>query len=233
MENPQSQNFCHCGIEEKKMDYIVRDDIKDYASRSTGPEPESQRELTEKTGQTVGKTRMLTDRTVGRLMKILVAMVRPRLVLELGTFTGYSALNMAEGLSKDGKIITSEIDPEHARIAREAFDASPYGEKIEIRIGPALETIRGIDEPIDFTFIDADKTGYPEYYEEVLARTRPGGIILFDNMFMDGRVLKPEDEAARVIDRLNRTITEDGRVENVFLTIRDGLQIVRKLPEQE
>jgi predicted O-methyltransferase YrrM len=214
------------------MDYMVRDEIKDYALRSTGPEPELQIELTENTGKTVGKTVMLTDRTVGRLMKILVAMVRPRLVLELGTFTGYSALNMAEGLPEDGRIITSEIDPEHARIAREAFDASPYGDKIEIRIGPALETIRGIEDPIDFSFIDADKIGYPQYYEEVLARTRPGGIILFDNMFLDGRVLNPEDEAARVIDRLNWTVAEDDRVENVFLTIRDGLQLVRKLPKQ-
>ena len=162
------------------MDFIIRDEIKDYALRSTGPEPGLQIELTEKTAKTVGKTVMLTERTVGRLMKILVAMVQPRLVLELGTFTGYSALNMAEGLPEDGKIITCEIDPEHARIAREAFDASPYGDKIEIRMGPALETIRGIEEPIDFSFIDADKIGYPEYYEEVLARTRPGGIILFD-----------------------------------------------------
>ncbi len=213
------------------MDYIVENDIKDYAFRTTGPEPELQRELTEKTARTVGKTQMLTDRLAGRMMKILVAMVRPRLVLELGTFTGYSALNMAEGLPEDGRIITCEINPEHARIAREAFDASPYGEKIEIRLGPALETIRGIEEPIDFSFIDADKTGYPEYYEEVLALTRPGGIILFDNMFMDGRVLDPKDEASRIIDRLNRTITEDNRVENVFLTIRDGMQLVRKLPK--
>ena len=215
------------------MDYIVRDEIKDYALRSTGPEPERQIELTEKTAKTVGKTVMLTDRTVGRLMKILVAMVQPRLVLELGMFTGYSALNMAEGLPEDGKIITCEIDPEHAQIAREAFDASPYGDKIKIRLGPAMETIRGITEPIDFSFIDADKTGYPEYYEEVLARTQPGGIILFDNMFMDGRVLAPKDEAARVIDRLNQSLAEDNRVENVFLTIRDGLQLVRKLPAVE
>jgi len=213
------------------MDFIVRDEIKDYALRSTGPEPRLQIELTRKTAKTVGKIGMLTDRTVGRLMKILVAMVRPRLVLELGTFTGYSALNMAEGLPEGGKIITCEINPEHARIAREAFDASPYGDKIEIRVGLALDTIGGIEDPIDFSFIDADKIGCPQYYEEVLARTRPGGIILFDNMFMDGRVLKPEDEAARVIDRLNRTIAEDSRVENVFLTVRDGLQLVRKLPE--
>ena len=215
------------------MDTMVTDEIKDYALRSTGPEPGLQIELTEKTAKTVGKTVMLTERTVGRLMKILVAMVQPRLVLELGTFTGYSALNMAEGLPEDGKIITCEIDPEHARVARKAFDASPYGDKIEIRMGPALETIRGIEEPIDFSFIDADKTGYPEYYEEVLDRTRPGGIILFDNMFMDGRVLSPEDESARVIDRLNRSLAEDNRVENVFLTIRDGLQLVRKLPAVE
>jgi len=215
------------------MDNMVKDEIKDYALRSTGPEPELQIELTEKTAKTVGKTVMLTDRTVGRLMKILVAMVQPRLVLELGSFTGYSALNMAEGLPEGGKIITCEIDPEHARIAREAFDASPYGDKIEIRMGPALETIRGIEEPIDFSFIDADKIGYPEYYEEVLSRTRPGGIILFDNMFMDGRALNPEDEAARVINRLNKSLAEDSRVENVFLTIRDGLQLVRKLPAVE
>jgi len=210
------------------MEYIVSETVKQYALNATGPEPELQREVTGTTAETVGKTTMLTDRTVGRLMTILIAMLRPKLVVELGTFTGYSALNMAEGLSEDGRIITCEVDPEHAAVARKFFDESPFGDKIEIRMGPALETIRGIKGPIDFSFIDADKAGYPDYYEAVLERTRPGGILLFDNMFMSGRVLNPEDESDRIIDRLNRTIAADDRVENVFLTVRDGLQLVLK-----
>jgi caffeoyl-CoA O-methyltransferase len=136
---------------------------------------------------------------------------------------------MAEGLEEEGKIVTCEIDPLAQKVAREAFDASPFGHRIEIRMGPALETIRGLGDEIDMSFIDADKERYPDYYEEVVKRTRRGGVLVFDNMLWSGRVVDPQDDTTRAIAALNEAITRDERVENVLLTVRDGVQLVRKL----
>ena len=171
---------------------------------------------------------MLTGRVEGRFLKLLVQITQPHLVVEIGMFTGYSALSMAEGLPEGGRIITCDIDPEAREIAQAAFDSSPHGHKIEIKMGPALNTIRQINEPIDFSFIDADKKGYPNYYEEVVQRTKSGGLIIIDNMFLSGRVLDPRDEAAQAVAELNQTINRDDRVDNVLLTIRDGVQLIRK-----
>jgi caffeoyl-CoA O-methyltransferase len=171
---------------------------------------------------------MLTGRVEGRLLKLLVEIHGPRVVLEIGTFTGYSALSMAEGLGPDGRVITCEIDPDAAEMAQAAFDRSPFGRRIELRMGPALDTVRRLESPIDFAFIDADKEGYPAYYEEILRRMPSGGLIVLDNMLQDGRVLAPDDSAARAIDQLNAHIARDERVENVLLTVRDGVQLVRK-----
>lgn len=208
------------------MKPIVIDGIEDYARESTRPEPALLTELERRTYAEMKYPQMCTGRLEGRLLKLLVRISRPRLIVELGTFTGYSALSMAEGLQDDGRIVTCEVNPAAAEVAQAAFDESPVGQRIQIRLGPALDTLRGLDEPIDFSFVDADKENYPVYYEEIVTRTRPGGVIVFDNMLWSGDVLAPADDEARAIDKLNRIVAEDDRVENVLLTVRDGVQLI-------
>lgn len=210
------------------MELLTDEGIDQYAFRNTRAENDLLQALAERTEQDMSDPQMLTGRVQGRLLKLLVQLSRPRLVLEVGTFTGYSALSMAEGLGPEGRVVTCEIDPLAQKVAQEAFDASPVGERIEIRMGPALETIRSLDEAVDLSFIDADKEHYPEYYEAIVERTRPGGLLILDNMLWSGKVLDPRDEISRILDALNRRIAEDDRVENVLLTVRDGVQVVRK-----
>lgn len=210
------------------MKTFIADSIEQYAHDHTRMEPDLLIDLVNKTHTSMDSPQMLTGRVEGRLLKLLVQIHQPRLVVEVGMFTGYSALSMAEGLPPDGKIITCDIDPKSREMAQAAFDASPVGNKIEIRMGPAINTIRQIKQPIDFAFIDADKKAYPQYYEEILARTRSGGLIVLDNMFLSGRVLNPQDDTARAVAKLNQDIARDDRVENVLLTLRDGVQLVRK-----
>lgn len=210
------------------MELLTDEAIDRYALEHTRPENKLLRSLAERTEREMDHPQMLTGRVEGRLLKLLVQLCRPRLVLEVGTFTGYSALWMAEGLEPEGRIVTCEIDPRAQQVAQAAFDASPVGDRIEIRMGPALDTIRSLDAPIDLSFIDADKEHYPEYYESILERTRRGGLLIFDNMLWSGDVLDPQEEIPRILDALNRRITEDERVENVLLTVRDGVQLVRK-----
>ncbi len=215
------------------MELLTDEAIDRYAFLNTRAEGELLQALAERTEREMDAPQMLTGRVEGRLLKLLVQLCRPRLILEVGTFTGYSALSMAEGLGPDGRIVTCEIDPRAQKVAQEAFDASPHGSKIEIRMGPALDTIRRLDAEIDLSFIDADKEHYPEYYEAVLERTRPGGLLVLDNMLWSGKVLDPQDEIPRILDALNRSIAEDERVENVLLTVRDGVQLVRKRELQQ
>jgi len=211
------------------METFARPEIEDYAYAATRAEPELLAQLERRTHAEMEDPQMLTGRVEGRLLKLLTRLLRPRLAVEVGTFTGYSALSIAEGLEEGARLITCELDSDRARVARESFASSAHGAKIELRLGPALETLRGITEPIDFSFIDADKTGYPEYYEELVLRTRAGGAILLDNMLMSGRVLDPQDEGSRAVAALNQRIAHDARVENVLLTVRDGVQLVVKL----
>lgn len=214
--------------EESPMELLTDEAIDQYAFRHTRAEDHLLQSLAERTQRDMHDAQMLTGRVEGRLLKLLVQLCRPRLVLEVGTYTGYSALSMAEGLGPDGRIITCEIDPRAQKVAQEAFDASPVGRRIEIRMGPALETIGSLHEEIDLSFIDADKEHYPEYYEAILERTRPGGLLVLDNMLWSGKVLNPQEEIPRILAALNRTIAGDERVENVLLTVRDGIQLVRK-----
>ncbi len=207
---------------------MIDEAIEDYAFRVTQAEPENLQKLFALTHEVMKYPGMLTGRIEGRLLKLLVQLVQPQLVLEVGTFTGYSALSMAEGLAHDGKIITCDIDPKAQKLAQAAFDASPYGHKIEMRMGPAIDTIRKLTETIDLGFIDADKENYPLYYEEILVRTRPGGLIVIDNTLWSGRVLDPQDTDSKAVARLNEIISKDIRIENVLLTVRDGIQLVRK-----
>jgi predicted O-methyltransferase YrrM len=207
---------------------FISEEIADYAQDHTRAEPKLLIDLIAQTQALMDSPQMLTGRVEGRFLKLLVQILQPHLIVEVGMFTGYSALSMAEGLPADGKIITCDIDPKARDMAQAAFDASPVGHKIEIRMGPAINTLRQLKQSIDFSFIDADKKAYPVYYEEILARTRPGGLILMDNMFLSGRVLDPQDDAAKAVAKLNDDIARDARVENVLLTLRDGVQMIRK-----
>lgn len=210
------------------MQLFTRPEIEDYARAVTRAEPQGLAALERRTFAEMEDPQMLTGRVEGRLLKLIARLLRPRLAVEVGTFTGYSALSIAEGMEDGARLITCELDPARARVAREAFAASPHGAKIELRLGPAAETLRAIAEPVDLSFVDADKTGYPEYYELLVERTRPGGAILLDNMLMSGRVLDPRDDGARAVAALNERIARDERVENVLLTVRDGVQLVVK-----
>lgn len=210
------------------MENLINPNIEKYAYTSTQSESELLQDLIEQTYAEIARPHMLTGRVEGRLLKLLVQIHQPKLIVEVGTFTGYSALSMAEGLREDGKIITCEIDPKAEKIAQQAFDQSPYKKKIELRMGPALETIKNLEQEIDFSFIDADKSGYPAYYEETLKKTKPGGLIILDNALLSGRVLTQPDNSSKAVAALNEKISKDDRVENVFLTVRDGIQLVRK-----
>jgi caffeoyl-CoA O-methyltransferase len=173
---------------------------------------------------------MLTGPVEGALLRMLVQTSAASRVLEIGTFTGYSALSMAAGLQADGLLITCEIDPEHARIAQSFFDRSPHGTRIQLLLGPALESLRGLpaDTVFDFAFVDADKENYINYYEAILARLKPGGLIAADNTLWSGRVLDPKEKTDRAIVAFNDHVARDTRVECVLLSVRDGVMLIRK-----
>jgi caffeoyl-CoA O-methyltransferase len=156
-------------------------------------------------------------------------MHRPQVVLEIGTFTGYSALSMAETLPAGGRIITCDISEDHLAIARRQIAASPYADRIEIRQGPALETIESLPGPFDLVFIDADKPAYRDYYEATLAKLAPEGVIVVDNVLWSGRPLDPEqvDRSTAAIREFNDLVVADDRVEVVMLTVRDGVSLIR------
>lgn len=207
---------------------IVEKSIEKYAYDHTIPEPELLLQLQKETYEVMEWPTMITGRMEGRFLKMLVQISGAKRVLELGTFTGYSALCLAEGLPEDGKVITCDINEYSRAFAQKYFDRSPHGHKIELKFGPALETIKNLKAPFDLVFIDADKSNYPAYYEQCLALVKSGGLIVIDNTLWSGLVLKPENNATKAIDSLNKTIACDDRVENVLLTVRDGVQLVRK-----
>jgi caffeoyl-CoA O-methyltransferase len=151
-------------------------------------------------------------------------------VLEIGTFTGYSALCMAEALPKNGRLITCEIKSQHAEIAQSFFDRSPHGRKIRLRLGPALETLANLPASaiFDLVFLDADKENYVNYYEAVLPRLWSGGLIVADNVLWSGRVLAPKKKTDRAVVRFNKHVQRDPRVECVMLPVRDGVSLIRK-----
>lgn len=209
---------------------IVDEAIEKYAHDHTSPESELFERLRDETYARMRSPQMQVGRIEGRFLKMLVRLISARRVFEIGMFTGYSALMMAEGLSDDGRIITCDIDPEAEAVARRYFAESPVGHKIEIRMGHALETIATLSEPLDMVFIDADKANYSNYYDACFPLVRPGGLIVADNVLWSGRVLDPQDEDSRAIVAFNEKVQADPRVENALLTVRDGLMVAWKRP---
>lgn len=209
---------------------ISFEDVERYSEAHTTPEPPWLVAAAEATRTGTSAPQMMVGPVEGRFLGTLVALLRARLVLEVGTFTGYSAMAMAAGLPDGGRIVTCELDERHAELARRHVDASPYADRIEIRLGPAAETIAGLDGPFDLVFLDADKVGILAYYEAVLPKLAPGGLIVADNVFQRGRVLEPEDDAARAMAEFNDRVVADERVEVVMLTVRDGMSLIRRRP---
>jgi caffeoyl-CoA O-methyltransferase len=185
------------------------------------------RENYEETYASLSSPQMIAGPALGRLLRFLVAITAPRLVVEIGTFSGYSALAMAGGLPPEGRVVTCELSPERAAFAQGYFDRSPYGERIEVRVGPALDSVNALDGPFDFVFIDADKDGYPGYYDAVVPKLSPRGVIAVDNTLSGGDVADPVDERDRAMAAFNAHVQADERTENVLLSVRDGVTLIR------
>jgi caffeoyl-CoA O-methyltransferase len=168
----------------------------------------------------------------GAFMTILMRVMGARRALELGTFTGYSAICIARGLPDDGELVTCDLSDEWTSVARRYWDEAGVADRIDLRLGPALETIRALpsEEPFDFAFIDADKSEYPDYYEECLRLLRPGGLVMLDNVFRDGKVLDADDDdpRTRATREVNERAAADERVDVVMLAVADGITLARK-----
>jgi caffeoyl-CoA O-methyltransferase len=212
------------------MEPLLSKAIEAYIHDHTRPRDPLFDELREVTYATMQSPQMQVGRVEGTFLKLLVRITGARRVLEIGTFTGFSGLCMAEGLPEDGELITCDIDPGATRIAREFFDRSPHGRKITIRLGNALETVRALpaEPPFDVVFIDADKVGYIDYYEASLPKVRKGGLIIADNALRDGNVLSPASPGDHAIVAFNAHVNADARVENVLLSVRDGMMLAYK-----
>lgn len=207
---------------------IVDKRIELYASEHCQQEPELLKKLSQETRDTLPSSRMLTGRIEGRLLKLLALLVGARRILEIGTFSGYSALSMAEALPENGELITCDVNPICLAVARKYFSVSPHGGKIRVEEGPALDTIARLEGPFDMVFIDADKPNYSNYYEAVLPLVRKGGLIAIDNVLWSGRVLNPDSVFDKAIVALNKKVQSDDRVDQVLLTVRDGLYLAHK-----
>ena len=211
---------------------IVPEPIERYAEEHTSaPEP-LLAELARETRETLESPQMLTGTVEGRFLELLVYASGARRVLELGTYSGYSSLSMAAGLPAGGRIDTCELDESRAAVARRYIEQSPYADRIQIHLGPALDTIERLEGEFDFVFIDADKVNYVNYYEALLPKLAPNGLMIFDNTLWSGRVVDDDgDEATAAIQQLNDRVRADERVECVLLTVRDGMLLVRRRGE--
>ncbi len=212
------------------MDTIIPKALDDYCAAHTTPPAALLAEIEAWTRARAKHPQMLTGHIEGVLLQWLVRLSGARRVLEIGTYTGYSALAMAEALPADGELVTCDNSPEHARIAQSYFDRSPHGRKITLRPGPALETLAALPatETFDFVFLDADKENYLNYYEALLPRLQPDGLLVVDNVLWSGKVLAPRKKPDRAIVALNERVRSDARVECLMLPVRDGVLLVRK-----
>lgn len=211
-------------------------ELEDYIEAHISPEPAHLKRLERLTNLRLINGRMCSGHLQGRLLKMLTMMIRPRRVLELGTFSGYSALCMAEGLEEGATLLTLEAFDELEDFIRESLDsAGEIGKRVELRIGPALETMKGLpDDMFDLVFMDADKREYPAYYEEAMRLVRPGGFIIADNTLWDGHVAEEgrHDAQTDAIKLFNERVASDSRAECVILPLRDGLTLIRRKSER-
>lgn len=212
--------------------HFLPEEIETYCENHTSQEPEALAALTRETWQTVVMPRMSSGHYQGRLLSSFSKMIRPKRILEIGAFTGYSAWCMSEGLTSDGELISIEVNDELKRFHAKYKDRMPHGHQVRFIYGKALEVIPTLDGQFDMVFIDADKENYISYYDLVLEKTTIGGWILIDNVLWSGKVVEPiapNDKETKVLVELNKKIQDDPRVENVLLGIRDGLLMVRRI----
>ena len=203
--------------------------IEDYAERCSKPLTALHDKLWVETYSKTRNPQMMVGALEGQFLKMLVGLTGARRILEVGMFTGYSTLALAEALPKGGTIVACEIDPVAADIAKRYFSESAHNDKIDVKVGAATEILKRVWGPFDLCFIDADKENYGIYYDACLELTRTRGLIVIDNVLSDGRVLDPHDDCAKSLDALNKRIRSDPRVENVLLPVRDGIMLVCKL----
>jgi len=211
---------------------LVPDQVEAYAAAHTSPAAAHLQALAEETRETLECPQMLTGEVEGRMLEFLVFLARPNIVLEIGTYSGYSALSMAQTLPADGHIITCELDDERADVAERHIAGAGFADRVKVRRGPALDTVAALDGPFDLVFIDADKAGYHDYYEAVLPKLSARGLIVVDNVLWSGRVAQePSDEdedSTRALRAFNDHVAADERVVNVMLTVRDGITLIRR-----
>ena len=205
--------------------------IQEYVARHSDEESPLLARLNRETHAKVLAPRMLSGHVQGRVLSMLSHMIRPKLVLEIGTYTGYSALCMAEGLAEDGKLITLDKNEELEAMVRGYISEAGLEAQIDYRLGDAMALIPEIDGPFDLVFIDADKINYYNYFKLVVDKVRPGGFIIADNVLWSGKVIETEkkiDKDTQAIIDFNRLIDADDRVENVLFPVRDGLMVIRR-----
>ena len=209
---------------------IVSPEINDYLLAHSEPADDVLRDLAAETHRDLGgASGMQISHDEGELLTLLVRLVGARNAVEVGTFTGYSSICIARGLPADGRLLCCDVSEDYTAVARRYWERAGVADRVELRIAPALETLRGLpsDRSLDFAFIDADKTGYPAYYEEIVTRVRPGGLVVLDNMLRAGRVLDPQNDDDRAIAALNEALVADDRVDVALLPVRDGVSLAR------
>ena len=209
---------------------LIPEPIEAYAAAHTTEEAPWMTTAADATRARTTTPGMLTGHLEGRFLEFLVWMLHPMLVVEIGTFTGYGALSMAAGLPDGGRVITCELNPLHAALARENIDASPHRDRIDVREGPALETLATIASDVDFAFIDADKENYLDYYEALVLKLSPRGVIAVDNTLWSGAVIDQSvnDSLTQAIREFNDRVVADDRVTSVMTTVRDGVTLIRR-----
>lgn len=211
---------------------FIDEAIQDYAEKHTGSESEILRKINRETYTDVLLPRMLSGQMQGRILSMFSKMICPQSILEIGTFTGYSAICLSEGLSENGKLCTIDINEELEERVLRYFQEADIHDKVDYRIGNALDIIPDLEGLFDLTFIDADKENYQNYFDLIVEKTRSGGVIIADNVLWSGKVLGNEikkiDKDTQALIKFNESINNDDRVENVLFPVRDGLMVIRK-----
>ena len=212
------------------MEFITKD-LSNYCENNTSSESEILSQLNRETHLKVVSPRMLSGHLQGRFLSFISKLQQPKLIVEIGTYTGYSALCLAEGLVKDGKLISIDVNEETSSFAKSFISKTEYANQIDLVLADAKEFVTTINKPIDLVFIDADKKNYLNYYHLIIDKIKPGGLIIADNVLWSGKITMPEKEMDRetlALHQFNQFVQQDSRVENILLPIRDGLMIVRK-----
>jgi caffeoyl-CoA O-methyltransferase len=208
--------------------YFISEKLDDYVVKHSEEEPALLKALTRETYQKILQPRMLSGHYQGRVLSVLSKIIRPKTILELGTFTGYSALCLAEGLDKNGVLHTIDVNEELVDFQRSYFDKSDYGSQIIQHLGSAIDIIPTLDTTFDLVFMDADKPNYINYFHQIIDKLNPGGVILSDNVLWSGKVIEtldPSDVSTKIVLEYNALLKEDPRLETVLLPIRDGLTV--------